>query len=104
MGVAQLFAVIGVANVAVNIFIHLIYFEIMSTQKSDIEKFEDFELTPENAKKVEGGGVVIVACARHEGYKCLRVEAVWCGPEVASAWEIRSPRCPWTADEVARPQ
>ena len=77
----------------------------MSIQKSNIEKFEDFELTPENAKRVEGGHVVIVACARHEGYKCIRMEAVWCGPEGgASAAEIRSPRCPWTAEEVARPQ
>lgn len=77
----------------------------MSTQKSNMEKFKDFELTPENAKKVEGGGVVIIACREIEGYKCFRTEAVWCGPRGgASAAEVRSPRCPWTAEEVANPQ
>ena len=72
----------------------------MSTQKSNIEKFEDFELTPENAKKVDGGGVVVIACREIEVPRCAAHEGKWCGPRNGVKAEIRSEVCPWVKDAV----
>ncbi|MBQ9469363.1 MAG: hypothetical protein IJU72_00245 [Bacteroidales bacterium] len=73
----------------------------MSTEKTNIEKFEDFELTPENAKKVEGGWCgddVVVICWQVEAVRCWRKEAKYCGPNAAV--EIRGPICPWPAEHA----
>ena len=62
----------------------------MSTQKSNIEKFEDFELTPENAQKVEGGkGGKVKTCMTIEVKRCLTVEGGWC-PGVMRAMDGKS--------------
>ena len=72
----------------------------MSTQKSNIEKFEDFELTPENAQKVEGGkGGKVKTCMTIEVKRCLTVEGGWCpGGYAGDGWEVDSERCPWAKD------
>ncbi|MBQ6917301.1 MAG: hypothetical protein IJQ64_05830, partial [Prevotella sp.] len=68
----------------------------MSTEKTNIEKFEDFELTPENAKKVEGGGHVVTFCREFEAVQCIRVEAKYCGkPAAADPIEVRAEDNPW---------
>lgn len=67
----------------------------MSTQKLNIEKFEDFELTPENAKKVDGGGHVVTFCREIEVKQCMTVEAKYCGKPAADPIEIRSGDNPW---------
>ena len=71
----------------------------MSTEKTNIEKFEDFELTPENAKKVGGGGHIIRFCLDVEIRRCVQVEGKYCGPGPTAVAEIFWPHDPFPTQQ-----